>query len=529
MQKEHSISTHIDLRQIIIRSAETYLRHITATGQTTSPLKLWGTPVRSGEYVYLPLSLRGGIEPNDLTINDKAAKIVAYNADKVMLKVRLDGEISADRIKALEVYSDISFLARRVLNWAQGQDVEFTTGEVLSSLADQSMLIPSASDEQRRAIEGVLSAPLSYVWGVPGAGKTSVVLAECIARYMLAGGKVLLVAPTNSALERALEALIPILEQVGCDKSAILRLGFATAEFRRQFPGLCRGIAVLDEYDAPQLVAATADTVVAKYDHLRRFGFDHVFLDEAGYCSLIKALPLLAFGCPLSLLGDHKQLPPVCPIGWREIKECPELCLWSLSAVYLGSLLQAYSIGQLAAACKSDFTFLHKYDLSCSYRFGGELAAILSDSVYEGVLRGMAPCGTSVTVFHAPHSGKARDSPNEAAVIEWLLRGVVDTDYAVITPYRKQVSLLQKAIPEGDIMTIHKAQGLEWDTVIISAVDAEEMLFCDSTKSRGNALLNTALSRARKHLIIVCDADCWAKRPQQLLGRLVLAAGRAVA
>lgn len=78
-------------------------------------------------------------------------------------------------------------------------------------------------------------------------------------------------------------------------------------------------------------------------------------------------------------------------------------------------------------------------------------------------------------------------------------------------------------------MTIHKSQGLEWDTVILSAVDAEEMFFTDSTKIRGNALLNTALSRARKHLVIVCDADCWAKRPQQLLGRLVLAAGRAVA
>lgn len=177
MQKEHSISTHIDLRQTIIRSAETYLHHITASGQTTSPIKLRGTPVRVDEHVYLPLALRGGMEPNDLTINDKAAKIVAYNADKAMLKVRLDGEISADRIKALEVYSDISFLARRILNWAQAQDVEFTAGAVLSSLADQPILIPSASDEQRQAIEGVLSSPLAYVWGVPGAGKTSVVLA----------------------------------------------------------------------------------------------------------------------------------------------------------------------------------------------------------------------------------------------------------------------------------------------------------------------------------------------------------------
>jgi len=193
----------MDIRSLMAQSAETYLRHITASGQTTSPIKLRGTPVRSGEYVYLPLSLRGGIEPTELSINDREAKIVAYNNDKAMLKVRLDGEISDVRITALEVRSDISFLARRILNWAQGQETKFAAGESIYDLANAPLHISAASEEQRRAIEGVLSSPLAYVWGVPGAGKTSVVLAECIARYMKVGGKVLLVAPTNSALERA--------------------------------------------------------------------------------------------------------------------------------------------------------------------------------------------------------------------------------------------------------------------------------------------------------------------------------------
>lgn len=131
--------------------------------------------------MYLPLSLRGGMEPTELSINDREAKIVAYNNDKAVLKVRLDGEISDVRIKALEVCSDISFLARRILNWAQGQDTKFAAGESAYDLTDAPLQISAASDEQRRAIEGVLSSPLAYVWGVPGAGKTSVVLAECIA------------------------------------------------------------------------------------------------------------------------------------------------------------------------------------------------------------------------------------------------------------------------------------------------------------------------------------------------------------
>ena len=37
-------------------------------------------------------------------------------------------------------------------------------------------------------------------------------------------------------------------------------------------------------------------------------------------------------------------------------------------------------------------------------------------------------------------------------------------------------------------------------------------------KSNGISILNTAFSRAKKQLIIVCDREAWKNKPQELLG-----------
>ena len=76
---------------------------------------------------------------------------------------------------------------------------------------------------------------------------------------------------------------------------------------------------------------------------------------------------------------------------------------------------------------------------------------------------------------------------------------------------------------QDSVMTVHGSQGREWDTVIFSVVDTTDMWFTNSLhpKSDGKKVINTAVSRAKKKLIIVCDAEYWKPMEKQLIGKLL--------
>ena len=74
-----------------------------------------------------------------------------------------------------------------------------------------------------------------------------------------------------------------------------------------------------------------------------------------------------------------------------------------------------------------------------------------------------------------------------------------------------------------EVLTIHGSQGREWDIVILSVVDTTNKWFTNSkcTKSNGLKVINTAVSRAKKKLVIVCDANYWKTQQEQLIGKLI--------
>jgi superfamily I DNA and/or RNA helicase len=76
---------------------------------------------------------------------------------------------------------------------------------------------------------------------------------------------------------------------------------------------------------------------------------------------------------------------------------------------------------------------------------------------------------------------------------------------------------------EGRILTVHGAQGKEWENVLLSVVDTDKKWFTDSryAKSRGLFLLNTAVSRAKKRLIIFGNYHYWKKQHGQLIKGLL--------
>ena len=282
------------------------------------------------------------------------------------------------------------------------------------------------------------------------------------------------------------------------------------------------------------VVATTVDTCLARLTPDSDQRFSHVFLDEAGYCSLIKAVPLTAYQCPVTFLGDHMQLQPVCTASDEVITRKKEICLWALSALYtedalcmsMRSIFEKYNQHLMPG-----FDITQKYDLLFSHRFGEALARVLAGKVYSSEFKGNKDKETKIYYVNAPkiQTGK-RESIIEAESIFTMLKNKKSTKtIGIITPYKNQVKLLhnkcpqlhQKTISADDIMTVHQSQGREWDCVILSVVDTSDMWFTNSNYDFGKQTINTAVSRAKDSLIIVCDYEFWIKQNHQLITDLL--------
>ena len=283
-----------------------------------------------------------------------------------------------------------------------------------------------------------------------------------------------------------------------------------------------------------RVVASTIDGYIGRLYGHDDFHPAHIFLDEAAYCPLIKAASLLAEDVPLTLLGDHMQLPPVCEMedDYFELDEYKEVCLWSQSALYLCALF-SQSIERIRFHYLNDdlrtnppqFPKMRQFHLHHSFRFGAELATILGRFVYTRDFQGNQAVKTGIYVIDAASKAGARKntSPGECeALLAVQNRGrssELFSNYAILTPFRNQRALLSTSFPSDKVFTIHGSQGREWDTVFLSVtVKTTHMPFITPR------LINTAVSRARKNLVIICDSTYWKEQEGHIIGGLVAAA-----
>ena len=269
----------------------------------------------------------------------------------------------------------------------------------------------------------------------------------------------------------------------------------------------------------------------------------HFFLDEAAYCPMIKAGILFTMNLPVTFFGDHMQLPPVCVAPDKMVEDkATSLFFWAQSAIYFPEVLEkGIQYDDIFAKYiplkgrnnievplpSSDVVktaFLPK-----TYRFGANLAKILDEFVYHNGFSGNEKFDTSITVIDSPMKCSINDKTNlnEAEAIKSYISNV-DSDFVVTTPFKSQRKVLErklKNVSSDDILTVHTSQGREWETVIISAVDEKPRFFLNSKLPIGLRVINTAISRAKKELIIVCNRESWlAYKDDQFLGRLVSSA-----
>jgi len=283
------------------------------------------------------------------------------------------------------------------------------------------------------------------------------------------------------------------------------------------------------------IIACTLDGYIGRYTD-SKLNVEHIFLDEVGYANIIKGLTLFNQDIPITFLGDHMQLPPVCEISDIKIereKEYNNLFIWSQSAIYLESLFLNSRDEALLKYLKNspcDYKIINKTTLNSTFRFGSNLSDILARYIYENNLISTTVNGqTEICFINAQkiEGRRSRISRNEALKIKDYANylKVNNSDYIILTPYKKQIKLLGEHLPQESkelkILTVHGSQGKEWDIVILSVVDTSDMFYVDANLLIGCCLINTAVSRTKCKLVIVCDVNYWKTKKNQLITELI--------
>lgn len=735
----------------------------------------------------------------DKIYNEKTVRVIEYNETKktVLLRIEKQIDVEFEQIAPENVFieTNLLFLIKNLKEWyaKYGERISFPEEtnciEYNNNLFKKLLDTPSA--EQKQAIEGILNHPFSYIWGAPGTGKTKFVLSRCAISYLEKEMNILIVAPTNNAVEQTLYGVLSVLEEAGIPLTNVLRLGIPTHNFFEKYPFLCedraaaknieqidkqierlnsdiakieKKLALLPEYKnfiakqkdfakcqielSPllktineyrkkqeeeenrlivilakidllnkelienrntyfsnineikvsqqtinrynnsiikffykkkinriydelqkqlilsdklendyktknkirselietekeiendkskiyiqigenekqiyslvqnfeslktiisatekkdvesmlfkeleaiekqlkilengfeefrtinedkllkeqqnllnektayiakrediskkyqikdlsnyKIVATTIDTLITRsLSIFSEFKPKHIFLDESGYCSLIKALPLFAFNCPITFLGDHMQLPPICEMNNNQIEMQPETFLWAESSLYAEDIFKKtmYRLyNDFINNVSPVFEDTYFFALKQTFRFGNSLAAILSESVYTEGLEGNPKCDTEIFYINVKNNQltKPRENIPECTAIKNYVKSHRESNIGIITPYKNQKTRLTQELNElidtdENIVTVHGSQGKEWETVLFSVVDTDNKWFTDSQniKSNGLKVINTAVSRAKRKLIIVCNADFWQTQKQQLIKKLL--------
>lgn len=230
--------------------------------------------------------------------------------------------------------------------------------------------------------------------------------------------------------------------------------------------------------------------------------YDYLIMDEASQADIVTGALSLSCAKNAVIVGDTKQLPNVVT---KNRKECAEQIFsrfhlkdgYQYSKSFLQSVLDVVD-GVEQTLLREHYRCHPKIINFCNQKFyHGELVIMTQDKGEENVLVAVR----SVKGNHA----RGHYSQRQIDIIreEIIPRYAEDrSQTGIITPYRDQVKALKEEFMDIDTATVHKFQGREKDTVIISTVDDRISDFTDDPY-----LLNVAVSRAKKRLILVISGN----------------------
>ena len=370
--------------------------------------------------------------------------------------------------------------------------------------SDDSAAYIDNNASQNEAVELAVDAEdCALIHGPPGTGKTYTI-ARAIRALVAEGNRVLLSAFTNRAVDNALEAL---RDQGFGD---VLRVGTETGvrEDMRDVRLVQRGEpnAKAAELRDASVVAATTAACGSRV--MRECEFDVALVDEASQLTEPGTHAAINRADRFVLVGDHEQLPPVV----RAEND--------LKTSLFQRLIETYPDASVM--------------LDRQYRMSQRIQAFASAEFYDGALRpatpevagqtladlgvesdALAPELTGGVGFVDPAGERdgnrnVREAERVAAIVDaYVAAGVDPDDIGVIAPFRAQVAEIGRRT-DVTVDTVDRFQGSSKAVILVSLVATGDL---DGPIFEDHRRMNVALTRAKKQLTLVGDADALATDP----------------
>jgi len=402
------------------------------------------------------------------------------------------------------------------------------------------------NESQQQAVAAITqNQQITIVHGPPGTGKTTT-LVEAIVQLIKSGEKVLVSAPSNTAVDNIAKGLIAqhlkVLRVGNTSKvdetifqhtpegklsnskqlKEIKQLKIRAEEFRKmalkykrsfgkaereqrnllfkEVKNIRTEIKKLQAYNEEKLYTEAdviLGTPVGLYDaKINHLNFDTLVIDEAGQCIEPLAWCIFPLAKKYVLAGDHLQLPPT---------------VLSNEAARLGlnrSILEV-----------SIDTVNNVFLLNTQYRMREAIAGFSGNYFYNGLLltaRHLTNTATHITFIDTAGSGFNEEHGSDGTSLQnegelQVVQKLLETEQldplhtAFISPYAGQVTAAKEVLPKQlRISTIDSFQGQEKEIIILSLVRSNDD--GDIGFLKDYRRMNVALTRAKEQLFVIGDS-----------------------
>ena len=402
------------------------------------------------------------------------------------------------------------------------------------------------NESQQRAVTAITqNEKITIVHGPPGTGKTTTLI-EAILQLTKTGEKVLVSAPSNTAVDNIAKGLIAKNVRVlrvgntskvdetifshtpegrlanGGQQKEIKDLKIRAEQFRKmalkykrsygkaereqrnlllkEVKSIRSEIKKIQAYNEARLFTEAEvilGTPIGLYDaKINHIKFHTLLIDEAGQCIEPLAWCIFPLANKYVLAGDHLQLPPT---------------VLSNEAVQMG-----FNQSMLEIAIK---TVSDVYLLNTQYRMRQAIAEFSGNYFYNGLLLSaphLANNGSHINFIDTAGSGYNETQGDNGMSLQnegelTIAQKLIETEAldisstAFISPYAGQVAAAKELLPKQmRISTIDSFQGQEKETIIISLVRSNDD--GDIGFLRDYRRMNVALTRAKEQLFVIGDS-----------------------